>query len=74
MAITAKQADFPERVWFGKIKGQWPLYSFNSEGKAQNWASEALNGQDRYVLDIELDLSVEVKQAVYRPAKAEWID
>lgn len=72
MAITAKQATFPQQVWLGIIKGQWPLKAWHVESQAQAWAAE---NPSRYVLGpIDLDLDVEVRKAHFVPSMAIWTD
>lgn len=47
---TAGLVGFPDRVWLGIKRGQWPVEAFISEDQAARWAKERDDDRSRYVV------------------------
>lgn len=53
--IKLMNGEFPHTtMWFGMIRGQWPVRSFSIEGHATSWLAEAKNGEQRYLWRAEV--------------------
>lgn len=72
---TAQEAEFPSEVWIGKVRGEWPLAAFATEGRAKAWAGDRnFENQRRYVVGpIPLNLNEIARTTQTIPAKTVWI-
>lgn len=53
--IKLMVGEFPHRtMWFGMIRGQWPVHSFSIEHHATYWLENPKEGEQRYLWRAEV--------------------
>lgn len=75
--VTAEGAGFPEQVWLGIKRGEWPVEAFNDEEMAKRWSAQGGNGMTseriRYVVGpIDVDPDLPARRAVKVPETTAW--
>ena len=79
MSYTAETSGFPEQVWLGMKRGEWPVEAFPSEDMAQRWASQGGSGHSneriRYVVGpVSVPRDLPARRARTVPASTQWED
>jgi hypothetical protein len=68
--MDAKQMQYPEQIWVGKVDAEWPIVAFSLEEQAMKWASE---NPDRSVVGpLRMPAAMQARRAYIQPATPVW--
>lgn len=79
MSTTAENTGFPEEVWLGIKRGEWPVEAFPNEDMARRWASHGGSGNSnerlRYVVGpVQVPRDLPARRARIVPESTLWED
>lgn len=57
----------PEEMWFGNIRGQWPVYCWESESHAMFWLNDAKSGEHRVLWKAKIVDPIEFEAVTPKP-------